>query len=203
MPLVRSMLFAHVMHTTTFTVVRSLVSSLVASLCAVTLVHAQAETFAAVASMKTAGGVSTTAPLTVVVKQFATDADQAALVAAVKTGNTAAVRDWLQKRPDAGTLQIGSRRTAIKYVYGRPTADGRLITVATAEPIAFVGAGLPEAKPTAGYELGLVLLNVTASGPGHGELSPAAKVRVNDQGALVTEDYNAANVVQLSNVVKK
>jgi len=28
-------------------------------------------------------------------------------------------------------------------------------------------------------------------------------VRVNDQGAIVTEDYNAADVVHLSNVVKK
>ncbi|HEY1306198.1 MAG TPA: hypothetical protein VGF24_21740 [Vicinamibacterales bacterium] len=197
------MLFAHAMQTTTFAVVRSLVSCLVASIYAVTLVHAQAETFAAVASMKTAGGVSTTAPLTVVVDKFATDADQKALIATVKSGNSAAIREWLQKRPDAGTLQIGSRRTAIKYVYVRPTADGRLITVATAEPIAFVGAGVPGAKPTAGYDLGLVLLNVMASGPGHGELSPAAKVRVNEQGALVTEDYNAADVVQLSNVVKK
>jgi len=191
------------MHRTTLTVVRSLVLCLVASICAVALVHAQAETFAAVASMKTAGGVSATAPLTVVVNQFATDADQAALVATVKSGNTASVREWLKKRPDAGTLQLGSRRVPIKYVYGRTTSDGRLITVATAEPIAFVGAGVPEAKPTTGYEFGLVLLNLTSSGPGHGELSPAAKVRVNAQGAIVTDDYNAADVVQLSNVVKK
>src|SRR5215510_4818355 len=132
------MLFAHTMQTTTLTVVRSLVLCLVASICAVALVHAQAETFAAVASMKTAGGVSATAPLTVVVNQFASDADQAALVATVKSGNTASVREWLKKRPDAGTLQLGSRRVPIKYVYGRTTSDGRLITVATAEPIAFV-----------------------------------------------------------------
>jgi hypothetical protein len=182
---------------------RSFVSFVIVVVGAVTPALAQSETFSATASLKTAGGVSTTAPLTVTVNQFATEAEQAALMAAVKSGKTTAVRDWLQKRPDAGTLQLGSRRTPIKYVFGRTTADGRLITVATAEPIVFAGAGVPGAKPTTGYELGLVLLNLTTSGPGSGELSPAAKVRVNDQGALVTEDYNAANVVHLSNVLKK
>ena len=190
------------MHTT-LAALRSLVSCAIVVVGAVTPALAQSETFSATASLKTAGGVSTTAPLTVVVNTFATEADQAALMAAVKSGNTTAVRDWLQKRPDAGTLQLGSRRTPIKYVFGRTTADGRLITVATAEPIAFAGAGVPGAKPTTGYDLGLVLLNLAASGPGSGELSPAAKVRVNDKGALVTEDYNAANVVHLSNVLKK
>jgi hypothetical protein len=182
---------------------RSFVSFVIVVVGAVTPALAQSETFSATASLKTAGGVSTTAPLTVTVNQFATEAEQAALMAAVKSGKTTAVRDWLQKRPDAGTLQLGSRRTPIKYVFGRTTADGRLITVATAEPIVFAGAGVPGAKPTTGYELGLVLLNLTTSGPGSGELAPAAKVRVNDQGALVTEDYNAANVVHLSNVLKK
>jgi hypothetical protein len=182
---------------------RSFVSFVIVVAGAVTPALAQSETFSATASLKTAGGVSTTAPLTVTVNQFATEAEQAALMAAVKSGKTTAVRDWLQNRPDAGTLQLGSRRTPIKYVFGRTTADGRLITVATAEPIVFAGAGVPGAKPTTGYELGLVLLNLTTSGPGSGELSPAAKVRVNDQGALVTEDYNAANVVHLSNVLKK
>lgn len=190
------------MHST-LAVRRSIVSFVIVVVGAVTPALAQSETYSATASLKTAGGVSTTAPLTVTVTQFATEAEQAALVAAVKSGKTTAVRDWLQKRPDAGTLQLGSRRTPIKYVFGRTTADGRLITVATAEPIVFAGAGVPGAKPTTGYELGLVLLNLTTSGPGNGELSPAAKVRVNDQGALVTEDYNAANVVHLSNVLKK
>jgi hypothetical protein len=192
------------MHSSTLAFVRSSLSCLSCLLIIVPAdVLAQDETFSAVASMKTAGGVSASAPVTVVVSQFATDADHAALVGVLKKGGTAAVKEWLSKRADAGRLQLGARRTPIKFAYSRPTGEGRLITVATAEPIVFAGAGLPGAKTTEGYELGLVLLDVVATGPGRGELSPAAKVRVNEQGAIVTEDYNAADVVHLSNVVKK
>jgi hypothetical protein len=47
-----------------------------------------------------------------------------------------------------------------------------------------------------------VLLEVPASGSGRGELAPAAKVRVTDQGAIVTEDYGAA-IVELTKVTGK
>ncbi|HEX5108564.1 MAG TPA: hypothetical protein VFV95_08965 [Vicinamibacterales bacterium] len=164
--------------------------------------QAQSETFSGTASLKTAGGVNANAPVTITIDRFATDADQAALVAAAKSGGTAA-RDWLAKRADAGSLQVGGRKMPIKYAYVRKTAGGRLITVATAEPIALVGAGLPDAKSSAGFDLGFVLLDMPASGAGQGELSPAAKVSVNQQGAIVTEDFNKAGVVHVSNIVKK
>jgi hypothetical protein len=47
-----------------------------------------------------------------------------------------------------------------------------------------------------------VLLDLTASGSGHGELAPAAKVRVTAEGAIETEDY-AATTVELSKVASK
>jgi hypothetical protein len=46
------------------------------------------------------------------------------------------------------------------------------------------------------------MVELLASGPGHGELMPATKVRMNEQGAIVTEDYSG-EVVQLSNAVGK
>jgi hypothetical protein len=61
---------------------------------------------------------------------------------------------------------------------------------------------MPDSKATTGYDLGLVMLQVASSGPGHGELVPATKVKMDSQGAVVTEDYSG-EVVQLSNVVKK
>jgi hypothetical protein len=184
-------------------VIRSSLFWLAALAVPATAAWAQTETFTAVASVKTAGGTSTTAPLTATVDRYATDADRNGLMAAIKTGGTEAGRAWLAKQKDAGTLQVGAQKAAIKYAYARPTGAGRLITIATAEPIALLGAGLPGAKSTAGYELALLLLNLPGSGAGTGELSPGAKVRVNDQGAIVTEDFAAANVVQLTNVVKK
>ena len=76
------------------------------------------------------------------------------------------------------------------------------MTAVTAEPIHFVGGDLPGAKPKAGYDLGLILIQLDSSKAGSGEMAPAAKVRVDDKGAIVTEDYGA-DVVRLSNVVRR
>ena len=179
-------------------------------MCAVTLAIAgltvqarqATETFAAEARMKSAGGVSATAPVTVTLSGYSSDADRAALMAALKKGGTAEARLWLQKQGGVGTVQIGKQQTPIKYAYARSTGGGRLITVVTAEPIAFIGAGVPDAKQKTGYDLGLVMLDTMASGAGHGELVPATKIRVNADGAIATEDYSG-EVVMLSNVTKR
>jgi hypothetical protein len=160
------------------------------------------QTITALASIKTAGGASASAPLTVVVRRFTTDAERDELKAALMEGGTPSARALLAKRSEIGSVQLGARQTAIKFAYARTMGDGRLITVVTAEPLVLLGAGLPGAKPTAGYDLGLVMLQVAESGPGSGELVPATKIRMNDQGAVVTEDYSA-EVVHLSNVVGK
>jgi hypothetical protein len=64
----------------------------------------------------------------------------------------------------------------------------------------FLGGGVPDAKPKSGFDLGLVLLDTT--GKGSGELVPATKIRVNADGAIVTEDYSG-EVISLSNVRRK
>jgi hypothetical protein len=156
----------------------------------------------AVATAKGATIGTGVANMTLTVKRFATDAERDAVLAAVKQGGTAAARALLRGKPEAGTLQLGSRPATIKYAYARTTGAGRLLTIITADPIVLLGARLPEAKPTAGYDLGLVLLEMPASGPGTGELVPAAKVKVDAQGAIVTEDYSGETVV-LKQVVKK
>jgi hypothetical protein len=46
------------------------------------------------------------------------------------------------------------------------------------------------------------MLEVANAGPGKGELLPATKVRVNEQGAIVTDGYST-ETVQLSNVAGK
>ena len=167
------------------------------------LTNAQAgETISATARVSTAGGVAATAPVSVIVDRFSTDAERDAVMAALKKGGTDAVRSLLLTSSPIGSLKVGSQLTVIKFVYARTTAEGRLITAVTGSPIAFLGAGAPGAKPKDGFYLGLVTLQLVASGGGHGELMPATKVRLNDQGAIVTEDYSG-DVVQLSNVVGK
>src|SRR5262245_28053445 len=184
------------------TLIRTCVLSVLSLTAVVSIAEAQAESYTAVATAKGAKIGAGMANLTLTVNRFATDAERDALVAAVKQGGTAAARTLLRGKPDVGTLQLGSRPATIKYAYARTTGAGRLLTIVTADPIRLLGAGLPDAKPTAGYDLGLVLLDLSAPGPGKGELVPAAKVKVDAQGAIVTEDYSG-ETVQLTQVAKK
>jgi hypothetical protein len=167
------------------------------------VIQAQApETFSAVATVSK-GSDKATATLTVVLERLSTEAERTDLMAALKKGGTSAARDVLAKRATIGTVQLGTQRTPVKYAFARSMGAGRLLTVVTAQPIAIAGSGLPDMTPKAGYDLGLVLLEAPASGQGQGELSPAAKVRVDDKGAIVTEDSSAGTLIRLSGIVKK
>jgi hypothetical protein len=159
------------------------------------------EAYTATASVSGPNGTVASAMMTAVVRSFSTDADRDAVIAAVKKGGTAA-RDLLASRPDVGSIQVGTKQTPVKYAYARTIGRSRLITLVTAEPIHFLGGDLPDAKPKAGYDLGLVVFDVDPAEPGHGELAPAAKVKVDAQNAIVIEDYGA-EAVRLSNVVRK
>jgi hypothetical protein len=48
-----------------------------------------------------------------------------------------------------------------------------------------------------------VLIEVSERGEGSGELVPAARVRLDEHGAIVTEANDPSTVVRLTNVVAK
>jgi len=170
-------------------------------LCLVLLVRAHAsDTISATAHVTSAGGVEASAPMRVVIDRLSNEHERDELLTAIRKGGTPAARNLLQARNSLGSVQVGATVTAIKFVYATTTGDGQLITAVTGSPIAFVGAGKPNAGSKQGFDLGLVLLQLPAAGPGLGELVPAAKVRVNDQGGIVTEDYSS-ETVRLVNVV--
>jgi hypothetical protein len=151
-----------------------------------------AEAFTATASVSEGGG--STAPVRVTIDRYTTETEREAVVAAVKSGGTSAVKAALEKARDAGTIEIGGRKTPIKYAYARSTGSGRIVTVVTARPILFLGAALPNPKPKAGFDLGVALLVLDANGAGSGEFAPAAKVGTNEAGAIVISDYGDAKI---------
>jgi hypothetical protein len=165
-------------------------------------IAAQAGTYVATASVKTGGGTRT-APVTVVITRLTTEQERTAVADALKKGGTAAVVQSLKTMGDAGYIEVADRRTVLKYAYVRATGGGRLITVIAPTPIVHLGADLPDAKPKTGFDLALALLQVMDSGPGSGELAPAATVKLTDTGAIQTQDYGT-DVVMLTNVqIKK
>jgi hypothetical protein len=161
------------------------------------------ETFTATATMKTRAGAQMTAPVTVVITKPTSDQERAAVIEALKKSGTAGVLESLKGMGDAGYIEVGERKTTIKFAYARPVGGGRLVTVVAPTPIAYLGAGLPEAKPKAGFDLSLAILEIKESGPGTGELVPAATVKFDPNGGgIQTQDYGAEHVL-LSNVQTK
>jgi hypothetical protein len=165
------------------------------------LAQTKPETFTATASVKNRSAQAT-ADLSVQVQGYTSEDERAALIKAVREGGMAAVQKKLAAMPDAGFIQLGQRKTAIKFAGRRPLPDGQLVTVVTAEPILFLGAGLPEAKPASGPHVAVAILDVkNGSESGMGELAPAAKIGVDEGGALLIEDYGST-VVWLNRLVR-
>jgi len=157
------------------------------------------ETFTATASVSSPGKKASV-PVTIHVDRFITDAERDKVVAVVKGNDNAATVKALAALPNIGYISLGEKRTPIKYAYARPSGDGRLVTVVTAQPIYFVGGSEKGAKPKEGYNLALALLVLNGQGTGDGELAPAAKVKV-DNGAVVTDEYGS-EVVRLVKIAK-
>jgi hypothetical protein len=150
------------------------------------------EAFVATASMSE--GKGTTEKVLISIDRFATDAERNVIVGALKSGGAAAVKAELAKAKDAGAIEVGGRKTPIKYAYARPTGSGRLVTVVTDKPILYLGAGLPDVHAKPGFDLGVAMLVLDANGAGSGEFAPAAKVSTNEAGAIVVSDYGNAKI---------
>jgi hypothetical protein len=173
------------------------------SLACATLAQAQvgAESFTATATVKTAGGAEATAPITITIDRKMPKAEADKLVAAFKSGGAAGLRKALTGVPPTGFVQLAAGApTPARITIELPTDKGRLITIVTDKPLLFLGAGVPGAKPKAGYDFAVVDIEVDDSGAGSGSVAPAAKVTLNGS-VFVVEDY-ASEFVRLAGVKK-
>jgi hypothetical protein len=173
------------------------------TIAAVSSAPAQAneERYTATASVKTAGAAAASAPVTIIVSRKMSQGEADKLTAAFTTGGVPALRKALVGVPVTGSIQLGGAQpTPTRLTLERLTDKGRLLTIVTDQPILFMGAGLPDAKAKAGYDFGILDMEVNEAGTGSGSLAPAAKVTVK-QGAFVVEDY-AAELVRLTDVKK-
>jgi hypothetical protein len=152
------------------------------------------KTYTATATVKTAGGASMTAPVTITVSRWTTDAERTAAMAALKKGD-AALKGALDAMPATGTIQVGGRSTPLHYARTLSTGSGTLVTVVATQPIAFLGAGMPEQKPKTGYQYAFATFEVDSSGKGvAGDLAPAAKLKLGPGDAVVVDDYGVEAV---------
>lgn len=160
-----------------------------------------AETFQATATVKTAGGATATAPVTLTVDRKMSQSEADTFLTAFKTGGAAGLRKALAGVAPTGSVRLGDKApTPTRLTIERPTDKGRLLTVVCDTPILFLGAGLPDAKPKAGYDFAVLDIEIDGTGNGSGTLAPAAKVTVKN-GAFVVDDYGS-EVVRLTGVKK-
>lgn len=158
-----------------------------------------AETFTASATVKTAGGATASAPVTITIDRKMPPAEANALLAAFNAGGAEGLRKALVGVTPTGSVRLGTGDpTPTRLTVERPTGNGRLLTLVTDKPILFLGAGLPGAKPREGYDFAVIDLEVDAVGGGTGTLAPAATV-TSKAGAFVVQDYGA-ELVRLTSV---
>lgn len=170
---------------------------------AAALAQDKPETYNATASMKTAGGAAMTVPVVISIERWTTDAEREKVSGALKAGGTTALQKHIAGTPSLGVLQVGEVKTPIHFARSLPVGGGKVVTVATSQPVFFVGAGAPGAKAKAGYDIAIALFQVDAAGKGDvGDFAPAAKVKFDERGALVIEDYGA-EAVRLGGIAKK
>jgi hypothetical protein len=147
------------------------------------------ETYTATATLKTAGGATMTAQVTITISRWTSDAERTTAMAALKKSE-AALKSALAAMPATGTIQVGGRTTPLHFARTLDTGGGKLVTVVATQPIAFLGAGMPEQKPKAGYEFAFATFEVDAKGKGSaGDLAPAAKLKLGPGDAVVIDDY--------------
>jgi hypothetical protein len=152
------------------------------------------KSYTATATVKTAGGASITAPVTITISRWTTDAERSAALAAMKKGD-AALKSALDGMPSTGTIQVGGRSTPLHFARTLSTGAGTLVTVVASQPILFLGAGAPEQKPKAGYQFAFATFEIDGKGKGvAGDLAPAAKLKAGPGDAVVVDDYGVEAV---------
>ena len=160
-----------------------------------------AETFTGTATVKTAGGATASAPITIVIDRKMSQSEADRFTGLFKTGGAAALRKALEGLPPTGSVTLGKGTpTPTRLTLERRTDKGRLLTMVADKPILALGAGLPDAKPTAEHDFAVVDIEVDDSGNGSGTFAPAAKITVN-QGAFVVSDYSS-ELIRLTGVKK-
>ena len=82
----------------------------------------------------------------------------------------------------------------IRWARQQPQGDNRRIAVMTESPVFFFGAGAVDAKPTEGYDVGVLEFTIDSVGLGKGTMAAAAKVKPGGPTGIEIEDYSGKRI---------
>jgi hypothetical protein len=149
------------------------------------------EVLKATATLEREGGATITAPVTITIKRIMSDFEANKYANAYRRGGETALRAALVDIPTTGTVQLGKGKpTPTRITIERKTDAGRRLTIITDKPLLFLGASLPDAKPTTGYHFAVIDLQFDAKGAASGTMATAAWIKLDPQGAFAVQDYS-------------
>ena len=132
------------------------------------------------------------------IDRYTADTEHGEIVNALKGGDHAAFLETLHRAPVVGSVTIGQRSTPIRWARERREGGSRRIGIVTEAPLFFAGAGAPDAKPTAGYDLGVLEFTVDTVGLGRGTMAGAAKVKAGGPTGIEIDEYSGKKITLVS-----
>ena len=146
------------------------------------------------------GSVATTVQIHIL--KYTEERDRKALLAALVKNGYQAFLPALRAVPTVGYVQIKEQKWNLKWAHQQQTESGQSVTVATDQPIFFVGGGNPDAKPRQGFEVAVIEFQIDNAGLGTGTMTAAARVKPGGDDGVLIEDY-AAKPIKLVTVTRK
>jgi hypothetical protein len=156
-----------------------------------------ADVYQGTVTFKNAQGKSVTTTLTVTLEGSTPEADRLALAEQLKA-NPDSAKSILAGKPQLGTIQAEDRTVPIRFAHASPMDTGENLIVISDEPMGFLGGSKKSKK---GFDLTYAMISTKASGPGKGEIGPAAKIKWMESGAPAPVRYDN-QIVWIENVTK-
>jgi len=130
-----------------------------------------------------------TVPMVAQIDRYTPEYARTKMTDALKYNGYPGFLNALREAPIAGSLSIGNEKWTIRWARKLPNGAGSVISIVTDKPVAFVGGQAQNAKPKAGYELGVAQFTVDASGKGTGTMAAAAGVKPGGETGVRIDDY--------------
>jgi hypothetical protein len=149
------------------------------------------ETFDLVATASAGPGAAgtLTVPMVLHIDRYTPAHARTTMTDALKYSGYSGFLNALREAPVAGSLTIGDQSWVIRWARQLPNDAGRVISIVTDKPVAFVGGGRTDAKPRAGYEVGVAQFTIDRSGHGTGTMAAAARVKPGGETGVRIDDY--------------
>lgn len=130
-----------------------------------------------------------TVPMTVSLDRYSPEFERTKMTDALEHGGYPGFLNALRASSQVGTLDVAGDTFKIRWAREVPGDTGRVITLVTDQPVAFIGSTRRGAKPTAGYEVGVIQLTLDKTGHGTGQMAAAARVKRGGETGVRIDSY--------------